>query len=63
MARKKRLKEVEEKLTELAQSVSRLQGEIRKTARLVVGGPAKRANSTTRTGTHSPCPGGGRDTS
>lgn len=48
MARKRRIKKLEKKLAGLAKSVSRLEGEIHKTGRRVVGSPAKRAGSAER---------------
>jgi hypothetical protein len=51
MARKRRLKKLEKKVSGLAKSVSRLERETRPAAPRVVGGPAKRAASVKRTDT------------
>jgi hypothetical protein len=51
MARKRRLKKLEKKVSGLAKSVSRLERETRRAAPRVVGGPAKRAGPVKRTET------------
>jgi hypothetical protein len=51
MARKRRLKKLEKKVSGLAKSLSRLERETRRAAPRVVGGPAKRADSVKRTDT------------
>jgi hypothetical protein len=54
MARKRRLKQLEKKVTGLVKSVSRLERESRGAVPRVVGGPAKRAGSVKRTDTRKP---------
>jgi hypothetical protein len=51
MARKRRLKKLEKKVSGLVKSVSRLERESRRAVPRVVGGPAKRAGSVKRTDT------------
>jgi hypothetical protein len=54
MARKRRLKKLEKKVSGLVKSVSRLKRETRRVVPRVVGGPAKRTGLVKRTDTHKP---------
>ena len=54
MARKRRLKKLEKKVSGLVKSVSRLELETRTVVPGVVGGPAKRTGSVKRTDTRKP---------
>jgi hypothetical protein len=54
MARKRRLKKLEKKVSGLVKSVSRLERETRRVVPRVVGGPAKRTGSEKRTDTRKP---------
>jgi hypothetical protein len=54
MARKRRLKKLEKRVSGLAKSVSRLERESRGAVPRAVGGPAKRAGSVKRTDTRKP---------
>jgi hypothetical protein len=54
MARKRRLKKLEKKVSGLVKSVSRLERESRGAVARVVGGPAKRTGSVKRTDTRKP---------
>jgi hypothetical protein len=54
MARKRRLKKLEKKVSGLVKSLSRLKRETRRMVPRVVGGPAKRTGSVKRTDTRTP---------
>jgi hypothetical protein len=54
MARKRRLKKLEKRVSGLVKSVSRLERETRRVVPRVVGGPAKRAGSVKRSDTRKP---------
>jgi hypothetical protein len=54
MARKRRLKKLEKRVSGLVKSVSRLERETRRAVPRVVGGPAKRAGSVKRSDTRKP---------